>query len=438
MTTVADGSNSYGRSLMRHSLVGWIAVAVLLGGFGAWAALTEISGAVIAPASVAVAGGAKRIQHAEGGVVSEILALNGDRVAGGDVLIRLDGTATRASLAVVEAQLDDAFARRSRLYAETGVTEGMQVPVNPIWQSGSDFDGLFAAEQRLLETRADAIVGQQTRLDQQIVQLEQQTNGLRTQQDALRRELSILVEEWTGLEELLADGLTDLPRANANRRQRASLEGQVAKLDSDIAQASSAIAERKLERAQVLDQFHAQAMEELQQLNVALAEALQQKIAAEDRLNRLELRAPQSGMIHGSIVETIGGVVGPGEILMTVVPAQDRLLLEARISPMDIDQVALGQPARIRLSSLDQRKTPELTGHIESLSPTTLQDQATGVTYYEARIAIDADELTGLPAPRLLTPGMPAEMLAETAHRTVLDYLLKPLFDQLFHTFRES
>lgn len=439
MAAAVDSSPmDFRKSLARHSVVGWLTVVVLLGGFGIWAAVTEISGAVIAPASVAVEGGAKRIQHTEGGLVSDILVRNGDRVEQGDVLLRLDGTSIKASLAVVLAQLDNSFARRARLLVETGSAEDMQWPTIANWRPGAEFDALFAAEQRLLSARADTISGQQARYDEQMLQLGQQAAGLRAQQAALREELAVLTEEWSGLETLLADGLTDASRANTNRRQHASTEGQIAKLDADIAQTSSAIAERGLERVQVVDQFRSQAMEELRQLNVAIAEQLQQKIAAEDRLVRLELRSPQSGMVHGSLVQTVGGVVGQGETLMTIVPLTQHPIVEARISPLDIDQVMLGQPARVRLSGLDQRITPELDGTVASLSPTTSVDEATGVVFYEARIEIDAEDVLRLPPGTVLTPGMPAELMAETAERTVLDYLLKPLIDQLFHTFRET
>lgn len=439
MSTTTDSAPfvDHRASLGRHSLIAVVVTIGLFGGLFAWAALTEIAGAVVAAGSVVVEDGAKRVQHQEGGIVSAILVRNGDAVAQGELLLRLDSTAIEASLGVVNAQLDDGFATRARLIAEATETT-MSQPAGSGWAPGPEFQELFAAQQRLRTSRAAAIAGQQSRLDEQVVQLQQKIAGLSAQQTALGSELTVLQQEWLGLEDLLADGLTEASRTNTNKRQRASLEGEIARIDADIAEARSAISERGVQRAQVLDEFRAQVLQELQQLGVSIAELLQQKIAAEDKLRRLELRAPQSGIVHESIVATVGGVVAPGETVMQVVPPNAQLLVDARVTPMDVDKVAKGQAVRVRLSGLDARRAPELSGAVRSVSPNTSTDQATGMTYYVVRVFVDAAEAERLPDGVQLVPGMPAEVFVETDQRTVLEYLTKPLVEQIMHTFRED
>lgn len=425
-------------SLTRHSAFAIGLTIAVVGGLGVWASLTEIAGAVVASGTVVVEGGAKRVQHQEGGIVAEILVQNDALVEQGQLLLRLDGASVEASLAVIEAQLDDLLARRSRLAAEGSRLAEMRRPSAPGWTPGADFDALFAEQQRLMQSRALSLKGQQAGLEEQGVQLTQQIAGLTAQRVALSTQLGVLEEEWRGLDELLDDGLTNVARTNANKTQRAGISGEIGRIDTDVAAARASIAEREIAGAQLGDAFLVQVLEELQQVNVGVAELLQQKIAAEDRLQRLELRAPQSGMIHKSKVQTVGGVVAPGETLMLVVPANPDIVVDARVSPMDVDKVAEKQQVVLHLSSLDVRTTPELSASVRAISPATSVDQTTGASFYTVRIAVDRQQLDRLPEGTRLVPGMPAEAFIETGNRTVLSYLMKPLLDQVMHTFRED
>ena len=425
-------------SLARHGLAGLTIAAVLIGGLGFWSATTEIAGAVVASGTVVVEGGAQRIQHQEGGIVSQILVKNDDLVEQGQLLLRLDGTSVEASLAVIQAQLDDGLSRRSRLAAEADGSQDTTRPEVPGWSPGPQFGAMLAEQQKLLAARSASLSGQKAQLDEQTAQVRQQILGLAAQRLAYAKQLAILTEEWEGLEELMGDGLTELSRVNQNKNQRAGLEGEIARIDTDVAAARASIAERTLQASQLVDEFKSKALEELQQVNVSIAELLQQKIAAEDRLKRLEVRSPHAGVVHESKTQTIGGVVAGGETLMLIVPESAEVLVDARVSPMDIDKVHAGQEVVLRLSSLDSRLTPELFASVRGVSPATLADPVTGATYYNVRIAVDREQLSRLPARTHLVPGMPSEVFIETGDRTVLAYLMKPLVDQVMHTFRED
>lgn len=435
----SDSAEAEARSsLRRHSAFAIGLTVAVAGGLGLWTSLTEVAGAVVASGTVVVEGGTKRVQHQEGGIVAEILVENDELVEEGQLLLRLDGTSVEASLAVVEAQLDDMLARRSRLAAEGSNTARMQQPSAPGWKSGPGFAAVYVEQQRLKQSRALSLEGQQAGLVEQGKQLTQQIAGLGAQRQALAAQLEVLEEEWRGLDELLDDGLTNVGRTNANRTQRAGIEGEIARIDTDIAAARASIVEREIAREQLRNAFQAQVLEELQQVNVSIAELLQQKIAAEDRLRRLELRAPQPGMIHESKVQTVGGVVSAGETLMLIVPANPDIVVDARVSPMDIDKVAERQQVVLHLSSFDSRTTPELRASVRAISPATSIDPATGASFYTVRIAVGDGQLARLPDGTRLVPGMPAEAFIETGNRTVLSYLMKPLLDQVMHTFRED
>lgn len=435
----SDSAEAEARSsLKRHSTFAIGLTVAVVGGLGLWASLTEIAGAVVASGTVVVEGGTKRVQHQEGGIVAEILVQNDQLVQEGQLLLRLDGTSVEASLAVIVAQLDDMLARRARLVAEGSNAATMQQPSAPGWQPGPEFATVYAEQQRLKQSRALSLEGQQAGLEEQGEQLTQQIAGLKAQRDALSTQLGVLEAEWRGLDELLDDGLTSVGRTNANKTQRAGIEGEIGRIDTDVAAARASIAERQIASAQLGDAFQAQVLEELQQVNVGIAELLQQKIAAQDRLQRLELRAPQPGMIHELKVQTVGGVVSAGETLMLIVPDNPGIVVDARVSPMDVDKVAERQEVVLQLSSLDTRTVPELTAFVRAISPATSVDPTTGASFYTVRIGVEDAQLARLPEGTRLVPGMPAEAFIETGNRTVLSYLMKPLLDQVMHTFRED
>lgn len=427
------------RSLRRHAIAGLGAMALFIGLLGGWAGTTEIAGAVVAQGTVVPLEGSKRVQHPEGGVVSAILVKDGDAVEAGQLLVHLDSTTVSANLAVIVSQLSAAFALEARLTAESIGNDGLTLPASlDDWPDRATLDGLLAAQERLRQSRADAQAGLATQLEEQIGQLGEQIAGLQSQQAAVRRQTEILAGEVVDAEALFRDGLMEASRLNASKRELARLEGEAGNLTAEIASARTAIAGSRAKIAENTATFRAGVLEDLRDVGLQIAELLQQKIAAEDRLAKLEIRAPQAGIVHESIVRTVGGVVAAGETLMQVVPHTDRLALEARVSPLDVDKLTVGQAASVRLTGLDARTTPELAASVDSISPDLSRDPATGVAYFSIRMKLSEAELARLPHGQHVTAGMPAEAFLRTADRTVLSYLLGPLAAQLSHAFRED
>lgn len=427
------------KSLRRHAIVGLGAIALFLGLLGGWAGTTEIAGAVVAQGTVVPLEGSKRVQHPEGGVVSAILVKDGDAVAAGQLLLRLDSTTVSANLAVIVSQLSAAFALEARLTAESIGNDELTLPRSlDAWPDRATLAGLLAAQERLRQSRAEAQAGLAAQLQEQIGQLGEQISGLQSQQAAVRQQSEILAGEVADAQILFRDGLMEASRLNASRRELARLEGEAGNLAAEIASARTAIAGSRAKIAENTATFRAGVLEDLRDVGLQIAELLQQKIAAEDRLAKLEIRAPQAGIVHESIVRTVGGVVAAGETLMQVVPHTDRLALEARVSPLDIDKLNVGQLAAVRLTGLDARTTPELVAAVDAISPDLSRDPATGVAYFSIRMKLSEAELARLPEGQHVTAGMPAEVFLRTADRTVLSYLLGPLAAQLSHAFRED
>lgn len=427
------------KSLRRHAIAGLGAIALFVGVLGGWAGTTEIAGAVIAQGTVVPLDGTKRVQHPEGGVVAAILVEDGDPVGAGQLLVQLDSTTVSANLAVIVSQLSAAFALEARLTAESIGSNHLTAPASlDGWPDRASLDRLLAAQERLRQSRADAQAGLTTQLEEQIGQLGEQIVGLQAQQAAVKRQTEILAAELKDSETLFRDGLVEASRLNNSKRELARLEGEAGNLTAEIASARTAIAGSRAKIAENTATFRAGVLEDLRDVGLQIAELLQQKIAAEDRLAKLEIRAPQAGIIHESIVRTVGGVVAAGETLMQVVPRSERLALEARVSPLDVDKLTVGQAASVRLVGLDARTTPELAANVESISPDLSRDPSTGVAYFSIRLNLSEAELARLPNHQHLVPGMPAEAFLRTADRTVLSYLLGPLAAQLSHAFRED
>jgi HlyD family secretion protein len=426
------------RSLRQHALVGLGAIALFALALGGWAGATQVAGAVIASGNIVPREGTKKVQHPEGGVVTAILVRDGDRVEAGELLVQLDATTVAANLAVIVSQLSAAFALEARLTAEsTGSPDIVLSTAIADWRDPT-LPGLIAAQKRLMQSRAEAQAGLNTQLEEQIGQLGEQIAGYEAQSAAVARQIELLSADVGDAESLFRDGLMEESRLNTARRELAQLEGASGNLAAEIAGARTAIAGSRARMAENAASFRADVLEQMREVGLQIAELMQQKIAAEDRLTKLEIRAPQSGTVHESIVRTIGGVVGAGETLMQIVPPNDRLVLDARVSPLDVDKLSPGQPATIRLVGLDIRSTPELAASVETISPDLTRDPTTGVAYYAVRLTLPASEIARLPAGQHLIAGMPAEAFLRTADRTVLSYLIGPLEAQLSHAFRED
>jgi HlyD family secretion protein len=432
------GQTRSGRSIRQHLLVGFSAMALAAGGVGGWAATTELSGAVIAPSLFVVDTNVKKVQHPTGGIVGELNVRDGDLVRAGDILVRLDETQTRAALAIVSNSLDELAARQARLEAERDSLETIAFPPELAGRAGDPHVGrLIGGERKLFDLRRTARDGQKAQLRERIAQLQEEVRGLVAQGISKVREIELIRKELEGVRELWAKNLVSIQRVTELERTAARLDGERGEIVANQAKAKGRASEIELQIIQIDQDLRSEVAKELREIQAKSAELAERKVAAHDQLKRIDIRAPQGGVVHQLAVHTVGGVVGPGETLMLVVPQSDELRVEVRIAPQDIDQIRLGQPATLRLSAFNQRTTPELNGEVSRISADLTQDQKTGAAFYTVRIGLSEREIARLGALRLV-PGMPVEAFIQTGERTVLSYLLKPLTDHVAKAFREE
>lgn len=426
------------KSLQLHLIAGIGACILLIFGFGGWAAVAQLSGAVIAQGTVVVDTDLKKVQHPTGGVVGEILVKDGQRVKANDIVIRLDETVTRANLQIVEKNLDGLLGRRARLEAERDGREQITFPPELVETAAAraEPDSIMTGEQRLLEARRTARLGQQAQLNERIVQLNEEIAGIEAQRSARLAQRELIKQELQGAQDLYEKKLTPLSRLTALQREAVQLDGDTGRLKAAMAGARGRIAEARLQILQLDRDRGAEVLKDLRETETRIGELTERKVAAEDQLKRIDIRSPQDGIVHQLAVHTLGGVIAPGDVLMLIVPADEELAIETRIAPSDIDQVAVGQPAVLRLTAFSQRTTPELTGTVTRRAADLTQDQRTGLSYYTARIELPPAELKRLARLKLM-PGMPVEAHIQTGSRSALSYLIKPLSDQISRALRE-
>ena len=339
---------------------------------------------------------------------------------------------------MVNAQRNEGLVIEARLVAELAGKPDFTLPAElaPI-KDDSEIASRYLTQQEILAARVRDQSGKVSQLNEQIAQLDHQIEGLEIQLKATEKQYDVIAARTADMEGLYAKNLVEAGQVSTLQLQLASAEGEKGRLIAAIAQTKATIAEKQLQIEQLNTEFTQRALDELQKTRQVLAEATQQKVAAEDRLARTTIRAPQAGIVHESIVHTIGGVVGSGQTLMMIVPQSDDLLVGIHIDPMDIDQIQPNQRVHLRFSSLDQRKTPEAWGHIEQVSPDLVVEQQTGRRYYTANVRIEAEGKAKLPANIKLLPGMPVEAFVTTGERSVLDYLVHPFVAELQLAFRE-
>jgi HlyD family secretion protein len=421
----------------RYMLAGFVAIVTLVGGVGVWAAQTEIAGAVIASGLVVVESNVKKVQHPTGGVVGEIYVKDGDVVRAGDLLLRLDETVTRANLQMITKQLDELVVREVRLKAERDGVKSVEFPGSLNARKDTPtIREIFSGERNLFESRRDSREGQKAQLRERITQLDQEFAGVSGQVAAKTREIDLIGKQLKDLETLEEKQLVTAATMVALRREAARLEGEHGQLTAAAAQTRGKVTEINLQILRIDQDMRTEVVKELGETQSRQSEFFERKVAAEDQLKRVELRAPQSGKVHQLSVHTVGGVVNPSEPAMLIVPDSDKLVVEAKINPQDIDQVLQSRTARIRFAAFNQRTTPELDGEIGSIAADLTQDPRSGDSYYTARINIPVAELARLEGNKLV-PGMPAEVLIKTHERTALSYFIKPLQDQIARAFRE-
>ncbi|MEK1839951.1 MAG: HlyD family type I secretion periplasmic adaptor subunit [Pseudomonas sp.] len=433
-----DQESTLTHSLSRHLRLGAISLVVLLGGGLTWAICTNLSGAVIATGTLAVEGSVKKIQHPTGGVVAELLVKEGQQVSAGDVLLRLDATLQAASQSIVSKSLNQAWARQARLEAERDNASEVGVPKELLARmSAEQARVVMVSEQQLFLDRRASREGQKKQLRERVQQLKETIVGHDIQQKTKTEEIELIDKEYQAVKKLFDKGLMTLDRVNALARGIARLRGERGQLMASIAEARGKIAETELQRLQVDQTFRSEVSEELRDLLARQGELIEREITASDQLKRIDITSPIAGRVQQLAVHTVGGVISPAEGLMQIVPADDELLVEAKISAQDIDQVSLGQDATLRLSAFNRSTTPELSGTVVRLSADLIQDERTGVGFYRAGIRIPKTEMAKLQG-LALVPGMPVESMIKTGSRSVISYLLKPISDHAQRAFREG
>jgi HlyD family secretion protein len=431
--------NKSQQAIRRHLLIGAGVAGIIILGLGGWARSTELASATIAHGIVVVESSVKKVQHPTGGIVKELNVQEDQHVNEGDVLIRLDDTQTKANLGIITKNLDVLYAREARLEAEKDGADKIALPEKLLTREPNEPDlaHVLDGERKLFGLRLTAREGEKSQLREQIAQLREQIAGLAEQIDAKDKEISLIQGELVGIEQLWEKQLVPLTRVNALKRDAAGLEGERGSLIASKAAAAGKISEIELQIIQVDEDARSKEAEELSDVRSKIAELEERKVAAEDELNHIEIRAPQTGRVLQLQVHTVGGVIRAGDVIMLIVPANDVLSVDARVSPNDIDQVQPEQKAVLRFSSFSARTTPELNGTISSVAADLTQDERTGAAYYKVRIAVPDAELKRLQGLKVI-PGMPVEAFILTGNRTVLSFLMKPMMDQLKRTFREG
>lgn len=439
MNASSPARGSEERSIRRNMALGLAISFLLFGTIGGWASVAQLAGAVIAPGLLVVESNVKRVQHPTGGVIGELNVREGDVVRAGDVLARLDATIATASLQLVSKQLDQAAGRVARLAAERDGLSEISFPPELAARAVAERDAaaVIDGEKRLFAARRVAMEGQKAQLRERIEQALREIEGLDAQQAAKAREIALIEDELAGVLALFERNLVQINRLKLLQREAARLGGERGQIVAAIAQARGRIAETELQIIQLDQNRQTEVMQELRDYETRIGEYVERRTTAQDQLRRIDIRAPQDGTVHQLDVHTVGGVVGGGQVMMLIVPRSDELIIEARVSPSDIDQVVAGQTTVARFSAFNQRTTPELAGTVTSVAPDLLTVEATGETFYKVRIHIAREELARLRDLKLV-PGMPVEVHIRTGSRSALSYMMKPLTDQLARAFREE
>ncbi|WP_136440058.1 HlyD family type I secretion periplasmic adaptor subunit [Pacificoceanicola onchidii] len=427
-------------SLRAPMIVGCLALLVLIGGFGTWAATSQISGAIVASGQIQVDQNRQIVQHPDGGVVSEILVDEGDTVAAGQSLLKLDPTLLRSELTIVEGQYFELVARRGRLQAERDGTKTISFDETLLARAISEAEvaELVEGQRNLFRARADSIARQIDQLQKRVDQIADQVRGIDAQQEALKEQLALINQELEGQQKLLRDGLTQASRVLALQREEAKLLGTAGELTAQKAQAEGRITEIDIQILGLETERREEAITTLRDLQSNERELAEQRRALIERLSRMEITAPVGGVVYGLTVFTPRSVILPADPVMYLVPQDRPLVISARVEPIHIDQLFEQQDVVLRFASLDQRTTPELFGQVVQISADAFEDEASQVSFYRAEIQLNPGEMTRLPEGTALIPGMPVEAFIRTEDRTPLAYLVKPFADYFARAFRES
>lgn len=420
-------------------LVGAITVALLLGTTIFWGLNTDMDGAIVAPGQIQVESNRQIVQHPDGGVVAAIAVTEGQPVKAGDLLLTLDGSLLSSELAIVEGQLFETRARRARLEAERDDAPAVTIPKDLVETAATraDVTDQVDGQLRLFDARRDTLARQTEQLTRRKEQTAAQIDGIDAQTKALVTQLDLIRSELADQQSLLDRGLAQSSRVLALEREQAALMGRSGELAAERAQAQGRITEIDLEILRLAAERREEASTLLRDIGSAEIELTERRRALLERIARLEVRAPVAGIVLGLAVTTPRAVIRPAEPMLYIVPQDRPLVIAARISPIHVDEVHVGQSVRVTLPAFSSRTTPELTGILPLLSADALTDQASGQTYYRAEITLPQDQ-AALLGDLTLLPGMPVDSFIRTGARTPMAYLLKPFTDYFAKAFRET
>jgi len=433
---MARAQNTHYASIRTHLLAGAAAAGLGVLGVLGWATITELAGAITASGVVVVDTHVKKVQHPTGGIIKELLVENGDAVKAGQVIVRLDDTQARSNLEIHVKRNDELLARQARLEAELASADRIKFPSELTTRSAeTDIMRLLLEQEELLSIRRKMREGQKEQLRERISQLDQRVVGLEAQRTANAKEIKLTRRELEGVTSLWQKKLVQFNRMTALQRDLTKAQGNSGQLAATIAESKNKIAATELQILQIDQNLRSEVGEELASVRADLSICTERKIAAEDVFVRIQIRAPQDGIVNNMLVHTPGGVIAAGEELMQIVPTHETLYVLAKVAPQSIDQVYEGQTAFLRFSSFDHGITPDIDGTVTIVSADLVHDDKTNKQHHYVRIAIPPQRLQELGL--TLRPGMPVEVSLRTNNRTVVSQLLKPLSDQASRAFRD-
>lgn len=425
-------------SANKHLIIGGLALLILVGGFGTWSVMAQISGAVITSGQIEVERNRQVVQHPDGGVVDEIIVDEGDAVQAGDLLLRLDPTILQSELAIVEGQLFEILARRARLEAERD--DASELTFSPILTEVAtpEVQKLMDGQERLFRARLETNQSAIEQLSQQRAQVASQLTGISAQQEALSTQRDLIARELADQQSLFDRGLAQASRVLALQREEASLLGRVGELTAQAAQAAERMTEIELQVLGLSSTRREEAITRLRDLEFNELELSERRRTLRRQLDRLDIRAPVSGIVYGLQVFAPQSVIRAADPVLFLIPQDRPLVIATQVQVTDIDQIYVGQEVTLRFSAFDQRRTPELKGTVTLVSADAFQNENSGLSYYRAEIELVAGEMDRLPEEMTLIPGMPVQAFARTLDRSPLEFLIKPLTDYFVRAFREA
>ena len=417
-------------------LLGIAIIAVFLGLAAGWSFLAPLESAVVAPGVIVVDSHVKTVQHLEGGIVQSIAVREGDKVKAGDLLITLQDTMPASALNEIRAQYIEARATVARLLAERDSANSINFPPDLLSRSSEqNVHEAIAGQQSIFQSRRTLVQQQLSILERTVSGLQMEIEGLEGQIKASKTSLSLIGEELNDLLKLLSKGLTDRPRVLALQRQEAEIEGAIANYLASIGAAQQRIEQARLQSAELQATGATEVVKTLDAVRTRAYELAQKLAAAEDVMQRTQIRSPTDGTIVTMNVHTIGGVISAGQPLMDIVPGGDKLIVQASIDALDIDQVHVGLPVTVWLWAINRRNRAALDGKLQMVSADRVVDPKTSSAYYVARVEIDSSPSNTSVE---LQPGMGADVMIRTGARTPWEYIKAPIARFIDWSLREK